>query len=66
MTKGCRTQITRVCQALQTIMKPEFLDRWLETPNNAFEGLKPLDLIKRGEVERLWRMIFEVQSGALS
>jgi len=47
-------------------MKPEFLDRWLETPNNAFEGLKPLDLIKRGEVERLWRMIFEVQSGALS
>ena len=39
---------------------------WLDTPNEAFSGLKPLDLIERGEVDRLWRMIFEVQSGALS
>jgi hypothetical protein len=39
---------------------------WLDTPNDAFSGLKPLDLIERGEMDRLWRMIFEVESGALT
>jgi hypothetical protein len=56
----------RLCQALRMIMKPEFVGQWLDTPNDAFAGLKPLDLIERGEVDRLWRMIFEVQSGAVS
>jgi transcriptional regulator with XRE-family HTH domain len=55
----------RLCRALGTIMKPEFVGAWLDTPNGAFAGLKPLDLIERGETDRLWRMIFEVQSGSL-
>ena len=46
------------------IMKPDHVGEWLDTPNEAFSGLKPLDLIERGEIDRLWRMIFEVQSGA--
>ena len=56
----------RLCHALMKIMKPEYVGEWLDTPNEAFSGLKPLDLIERGEVDRLWQMIFEVQSGALT
>jgi transcriptional regulator with XRE-family HTH domain len=56
----------RLCRALMKVMKPEHVGTWLDTPNDAFSGLKPLDLIERGEVDRLWRMVFEVKSGALS
>lgn len=56
----------RLCRALLKIMKPDDLGKWLDTPNEAYSGLKPLDLVERGEVDRLWRMIFEVESGALS
>ena len=56
----------RLCQALMRIIKAANVGDWLDAPNEAFFGLKPLDLIERGEVDRLWRMIFEVQSGALT
>ncbi len=39
-------------------MKPEFIAEWLSTPNDAFDGLKPLEVIERGEVDHLWDMIF--------
>jgi DNA-binding transcriptional regulator YiaG len=56
----------RLCRALMKIMKPDHVGEWLDTPNDAFAGLKPLDLVERGEMDRLWRMIFEVESGALT
>jgi transcriptional regulator with XRE-family HTH domain len=56
----------RLCEALERIIKADYVGAWLDTPNDAFAGLKPLDLIERGEVDRLWRMIFEVESGALT
>jgi len=56
----------RLCAALMKIMKAEYVGEWLDTPNEALSGLKPLDLVERGEVDQLWRMIFEVESGALS
>src|SRR5437016_5917847 len=34
----------RLCRALMKIMKPEDVGEWLDTPNDAFSGLKPLDL----------------------
>ena len=55
----------RLCEALGKIMKSDHVGTWLDTPNDAFSGLKPLDLIERGEMDRLWRMIFEIESGAL-
>ena len=36
---------------------------WLETPNEAFEGSTPLQVIERGESDRLWRMIYFLRSG---
>jgi transcriptional regulator with XRE-family HTH domain len=56
----------RLCAALMRIMKPSYVGRWLDAPNQAFSGLKPLDLIERGELDRLWRMVYEVESGALT
>ena len=59
-------EVERLCHALMNVMKPEHVGEWLDTPNDAFADLKPLDLIERGESDRLWRMIFEIQSGALT
>jgi hypothetical protein len=39
---------------------------WLATPNEAFDGLKPLEVIERGEIDRLWNMIFHLESGVAS
>jgi DNA-binding transcriptional regulator YiaG len=56
----------RLCRALMKIIKPDQVGEWLDTANDAFSGLKPLDLVERGEMDRLWRMIFEIESGALT
>src|SRR4051812_11975379 len=33
---------------LAEVVRPEDIPRWLETPNDAFGGLKPLEVIERG------------------
>ena len=53
----------RLEKALARAMKPSAVGRWLEEPNRAFRGLKPLEVIERGEVDRIWRMLFELESG---
>jgi hypothetical protein len=40
--------------------------QWLQTPNPAFGELKPLEVIERGEIDRLWSMIFYLESGVAS
>lgn len=37
---------------------------WLQEPNEAFDGSTPLQVIERGESDRLWRMIYFLRSGA--
>lgn len=56
-------EIERLRGALCTIMRDEFIGTWLDTPNPAFEGLKPVEVIERGEIDRIWRMVYEVGSG---
>jgi transcriptional regulator with XRE-family HTH domain len=51
---------------LAEVVKPEEIPQWLDTPNDAFGGLKPLEVIERGEVDRLWNMIFYLESGIAS
>jgi transcriptional regulator with XRE-family HTH domain len=53
-------------RALSTIMDPEDVGPWLLRPNDAFRGLKPLEVIERGEIHEIWRMIFYLQSGVPS
>ena len=51
---------------LAEVVEPAAIPAWLDTPNDAFGGLKPLEVIERGEIDRLWNMIFYLESGVAS
>jgi DNA-binding transcriptional regulator YiaG len=57
------TKVQRLREALARVMSPDFIDEWMETPNHAFDGLKPLEVWERGEEDRIWGMIFYLESG---
>ena len=61
----CR-EIKRFRERLAAVVKPEAIPQWLETPNPTFDGLKPLEVIERGEIDRLWNMIYYLESGVAS
>lgn len=50
-------------EALAQVMQTEAIPSWLDTPNPAFEGLKPLEVVERGQIDRLWRMLFHLEVG---
>lgn len=50
-------------QALAELVQPSAIGPWLEKSNKYLEGLSPLQLIERGESERVWRMIRQLQEG---
>lgn len=45
---------------------PVELSTWLKTSNPAFAGSQPLQVIERGEIDRVWRMIYFLESGSSS
>ena len=57
-------ELGRLTNALQKLFDSKTLGDWFDTPNPAFGGLKPVEVIERGESDRLWKMIFELKSGA--
>jgi DNA-binding transcriptional regulator YiaG len=56
-------ELQRLADALAEVMKAEAIGSWLQTANEAFDGLKPLEVIDRGESDRLWQMIYFLRSG---
>ena len=56
-------ELRRVIDALSEVMQQDAIGPWLEQPNDAFDGLKPMEVIERGEVDRIWQMIFYLRSG---
>ena len=56
-------EMQRLQQALCRVMRDEFVGQWLQTPNEAFDGLKPVEVVERGEIDRLWRMVYFLESG---
>jgi len=59
-------EIRRLQEALARVMRPASIGRWIEAPNAALGGLKPLEVIERGEIDALWRMVFRLESGIAS
>ena len=57
------TELRRIVDALEEVMVSEAIGEWMTTPNDAFDGFKPLEVIERGEVDRIWQMIFLLRSG---
>ena len=55
-------EVRRLLDALSGLVKPEVIPKWLHNPNNAFEGMTPLQVIELGEIDRLWAMIHELGS----
>jgi hypothetical protein len=53
----------RFLARLPEVVEPDVIPEWLDTPNDAFGGLKPLEVIERGEIDQLWNMICYLESG---
>lgn len=58
--------VERLLRALAEVIRREAIAGWLEEPNEGFGNLKPLEVLERGEADRLWRMIYFVGSGTAS
>ena len=52
------TEIHRLRQALAEVLPDDQIGPWLLEPNEAFDGFKPLEIIERGEIDRVWRLLF--------
>ena len=60
------TEILRLHEALTQVVQGSSVRGWFVRPNPAFEGLKPLEVVERGQIDRLWQMIFFLESGVAS
>jgi hypothetical protein len=59
-------ELDRFRDRLSEVVAVDAIPAWLDTPNKAFDGLKPLEVVERGEIDRLWNMIFYLESGVVS
>ncbi|MDD5261768.1 MAG: DUF2384 domain-containing protein [Methylacidiphilales bacterium] len=57
------TELERLFDALSKLVDAKNIGAWLNRSNPAFEGSTPLQIIERGESDRLWRMIYQLESG---
>lgn len=53
----------RLRAALAALIPANQLGEWMRTPNPAFEGQSPIQVIERGEADRLWQMMFQIDAG---
>lgn len=56
-------ELRSVIAACERVMKPEYVGSWLVTANPSLSGFKPIELIERGETERVLRALFFVEAG---
>lgn len=56
-------EIGRLCDALSEVVEPSALGEWFFAPNKRFGGSKPVEIIERGEIDRLWGMVYRLRSG---
>ena len=50
--------LSRLIDALATVVEQDTIGHWLQQANKQFDGLKPVEVLERGEVDRIWQMIF--------
>lgn len=56
-------EMDRLLDGLARVMEPVQVGRWLKQPNSAFDGSTPLQVVERGELDRVWRMLYDLESG---
>jgi hypothetical protein len=56
-------EMDRLLDALARVMEPAQVGHWLKQPSQAFDGSTPLQVVERGELDRIWRMLYDLESG---
>jgi hypothetical protein len=56
-------EMDRLFDGLARVIEPAQVGRWLTHPNPAFDGSTPLQVVERGELDRIWRMLYDLESG---
>ena len=59
-------ELVRFQKRLAKVVKATAIPAWLESPNQAFDGLTPVEVVERGQIDRLWEMIYFLESGTAS
>lgn len=57
------TEMDRLLDGLARLMEPQEVGKWLKQPNAAFDGSTPVQVIERGQIDRVWRMLYFVEAG---
>ena len=57
------TEMDRLLDSLSRLMKPKQVGKWLKEPNSALDGSTPVQVIERGQIDRIWRLLYFVESG---
>ena len=61
--KSRLNELRKLYDELAEVTEPESIGAWFAAPNEEFGGMKPIELIERGEMFRIWRMVFFLKSG---
>ena len=56
-------ELKRLVDALEEIVERHAIGPWFLVPNPMFDDSRPIDLIERGEMDRLWQMVYQLRSG---
>ena len=56
-------EMDRLLDALARLMQSKEVGRWLKEPNPALDGSTPVQVIERGQMDRIWRMLYYAESG---
>ncbi len=63
MKNNVSVEMGRLLDGLSRVMQRAEVGRWLKQPNSAFDGSTPLQVVERGEIDRIWRMLYDLESG---
>jgi transcriptional regulator with XRE-family HTH domain len=56
-------EFARMYQALSELVEPSAIGPWLEKSNLSLQGSTPLQVIERGESDRIWRIVWQLREG---
>ena len=59
-------ELVHLQKRLSRVVKASAIPVWLEKPNQAFNGLAPIEVVERGQIDRLYEMIYFLESGTAS
>lgn len=47
----------------ELLVRPESINPWLREVNPAFDGRTPLEVIRRGDLDQMWAMVWRLSMG---